>query len=59
MNNVIGLLVCMWLRAWKHVGSNLGLKEMDPLYFYVLLGDQVRGAYCVSFVWISFIINVY
>jgi len=40
MNNVIGLLVCMWLRGWKHVGSNLGLKEMDPLYFYVLLGDE-------------------
>jgi len=41
MNNVIGLLVCMWLKGWKHVGSNLGLKEMDPpLYFYVLLSDE-------------------
>jgi len=24
----------------KDVGLNLGLKEMDPLYFYVLLSDE-------------------
>jgi len=29
MNNVISLLVCIWLRGWKHVGSSLGLEKMD------------------------------
>jgi len=27
--------------------------------FQLERGSKVRGAYCVSFVWISFIINVY
>jgi len=35
MNNVIGLLVCMCLRGWKDVGSNLGLKKMDSIHIFL------------------------
>jgi len=37
----------------KDVGSNLGLKEMDPLYFYVLLSDE-KNCYCLLFIFLLF-----